>query len=244
MKNTNFRAGEKGNVLFLILIAVALFAALSYVVTQSTRSGGGSTEREKNILSSAQMTQYPTSLRTAIIRMVLGGVSVENLKFNSPTSAGFTTISTTQLVFHPQGGAAGHQDGPADLSASGNNALTWYYNANFYVPGIGIDTSGGNEIIAFLPGISSGICRQINEEMGIGTSGCTLEGGVPVVQAGVTQVLVEASLVDAVAFPGGPGQALTPQGCTTNFNRQASGCFYRGTAPTGQYTFYSVILER
>ncbi|HEY8190982.1 MAG TPA: hypothetical protein VIG74_01055, partial [Alphaproteobacteria bacterium] len=62
------RKGERGNVLFLILIAVALFAALSYAVTQSSRSGGGDANSETNLINSATLTQYPAGLRTSIIR--------------------------------------------------------------------------------------------------------------------------------------------------------------------------------
>lgn len=244
------RQSQKGNVLFLILIAVALFAALSYVVTQSTRSGGGSTEREKNILSSAQMTQYPTALRTAIIRMILGGVSVENVKFDAPGTAPFTSLSSAQLVFHPQGGGASYQQGPADLSASGNSALTWYYNANFYVPGIGINSvtgSEGNDVVAFLPGVSAGVCRQVNEELGIAPDGaCTtaMSGGssvAPIITA-ATNANIDVDLNNANAFPVTVGTSLE---CTAGvaFNRQASGCFRDGRG-TPVYVFYSVLLER
>lgn len=238
--NKTHRQSEKGNVLFLILIAVALFAALSYVVTQSTRSGGGSTEREKNILSSAQMTQYPTALRTAIIRMVLGGVAVENIYFNAPEN--FGSLSVNQLVFHPQGGGATFQQAPADLSASGNSALGWTYNAEFDVPGIGIDGAGGNDVIAFLPDISSGICRQVNEELGVDVSACsTTISGVPQV-TNATTALVDEYMDDAYTFPTADSPDLTgPAGCTTVFSRQASGCFVDNG---GRNVFYSVLLER
>lgn len=238
------RQSEKGNVLFLILIAVALFAALSYVVTQSTRSGGGSTEREKNILSSAQMTQYPTGLRTAILRMILNGTAIENVKFNMPGQ--FGSISTTSLVFHPQGGGATYQDAPAELSAAAT-PLTWTYNANFEVPGIGMDGPGGNDVIAFLPGVSAAVCRMVNEELGIQLTGVTqTTPGIPDAPAGVTQALINAQMTGPpltnYVFPVADMTDLQSSAGNA-FTRQASGCFFQ-TAATQRFVFYSVLLER
>ena len=75
VSTTANRDSERGNVLFLILIAVALFAALSYAVTQSSRSGGGDAGKETNLVNSAQLTQYPAGIRTAIVRMIVGGTA-------------------------------------------------------------------------------------------------------------------------------------------------------------------------
>ncbi len=236
------RQSEKGNVLFLILIAVALFAALSYVVTQSTRSGGGSTEREKNILSSAQMTQYPTALRTSLIRLVLGGIAIQNVKFNAPASF---SPSTELEVFHPNGGGATFQSAPSDLMAGTSGSQgTWTYNAQVQVPGIGINGAGGNDVIAFLPGVSDGICRQVNEELGIIVTGCTLAGANVTASIATAQAAVDATMNTAYTFPGTSTLTLTSAdvGCTTIFDRQASGCF-RDTQGA-RNVFYSVLLER
>jgi len=63
----NLPPKEQGNVLFLILIAVALFAALSYAVTQSTRGGGDNRERPQ--ITAALVSQYFNAIETAITRL-------------------------------------------------------------------------------------------------------------------------------------------------------------------------------
>lgn len=236
----NKRAAEKGNVLFLILIAVALFAALSYAVTQSTRSGGGSTEREKAILSSASMTQGPTAMRTALIRMVLGGVDVADLLFNTP--ANFSAASENSLlVFHPAGGGAVYQLAPADLMTGSNQGL-WFYNANFDIPEIGTDGVGGNDIIAFLPGITLSVCRQVNEEFSLVTTGCTLTSDVPNLDVGDADVRDNLD-TDGSGFPQTDQNDLQGAGGSCEaFTGQPTGCFYNTTA--NEAVFYSVLLER
>lgn len=64
----NIRKGTEGNVLFLVLIAVALFAGLSYVISNSTRSGSGQNEREWIKMVQAQLDNITLSLGSTVLR--------------------------------------------------------------------------------------------------------------------------------------------------------------------------------
>lgn len=237
---------EKGNVLFLILIAVALFAALSYAVTQSSRSGGGSTDRETSILSAASMTQYPAGLRTSVVRTLLSGVDITALKFDAPSVVSGVNIPSS--IFHPRGGGGIFQRAPADLMADGSPG-DWFFNGNWDVPGIGLsDSSDGNDLIAFLPGVSSGVCRAINDEVNFVTdiTDCqSTDGIIPDIDSGTTEANIRQTMLadGVVPFPTGDQEDLVnaTSACTA-FKAQPAGCFY--DLSNTEYVYYSVLLER
>lgn len=118
---------NRGNALFLILIAVALFAALSYAVTQSGR-GGGSVQRETLQLKAAQMVQYATAVRNGVQKMVLFGTPVASI--NPWWDSGLDTA-----LFSKAGGGVTMQ--PANVGAAGYGypAATDYY---FNMPSDGV----------------------------------------------------------------------------------------------------------
>ncbi len=234
---TEHREAESGNVLFLILIAVALFAALSYAVTQSTRSGAGSTDGEKNLLNSAALTQYPASLRTAVVRMILGGLDVDALAFDNPGN--FPSVTNTDAaVFHPSGGGAVYQEGPPDMMVGGTVG-PWYFNGNFQIPQIGQEGAGGNDLIAFLPSVTQGICEKVNEELGVTVTDATpTYSGIP--EVNITEANISNSEVEGDTFPTTLQESLN--NADGDLAGQPAGCFYEpGLA---KFVFYSVLLER
>jgi hypothetical protein len=156
MTNTiKTRQNEQGNALFLILIAVVLFAALSYAITQSNRSSGNA-GRETNTISGTTITQYTSGIRTGITRMLLRGTATSDLLFNPPASYSATT---TREVFHPDGGGVGYQD--PDLNVIETGGL-WYYLINKPVTNIATTTG---DVVAVLTNVKKGICEQLNQQI-------------------------------------------------------------------------------
>jgi len=96
---------QKGNVLFLILIAVALFAALSYAVTSSSRSSGKDSSAETLRLQYSTIQSYVTAMRSSLTRMIIGGIAVEEIGFDPPVDWGPLSAAALQRnLFHPSGG--------------------------------------------------------------------------------------------------------------------------------------------
>ncbi len=237
------RNGESGNVLFLILIAVALFAALSYAVTQSSRSGGGDAGRETNLINSAQLTQYPAGIRTAIVRMIVGGVDATTLSFNPPsdfdnlTNGGSDPNVEASGVFFPDGGGATYTQAPSEVMA-GESLGTWVFNAENEINLVGTTDSGASptaataDIVAFLPGVALAVCNRINEQLGIA-------GASPPVETGID---ISTDMVAASGVPEGIGAGGGRIGDdVAALDGQPFGCFQQGA---NNYVYYHVLIER
>lgn len=234
-ENHNQQTGESGNVLFLILVAVVLFAALSYAVTSSTRTtdetGGSQTDR----INAAALVQYPAGIRTSIMRMVVDGVATNELEFNTP--ADFDNLTDERIaVFHPAGGNATYQVAAPDTLTAGSTGA-WSFNMEFEIDNIGSEIAndiGGNDVVAFLPGIREGICRHINREVG-------LTGPIPDTTADLSaaysivmnDAYVEPSAEIILGDLGGNG--------TESLTGQPFGCFRNNG---GDYVYYHVLIER
>lgn len=113
---------QQGNVLFLILIAVALFAALSYVVTSTSRSNPQAL-KESDRMAATEVLNYVVGVRTAVTRMLLSGVRIDLL---SDEAAGRLSVDGSPYlwsynpkctvdsckIYAPKGGGAIYKNFP------------------------------------------------------------------------------------------------------------------------------------
>lgn len=164
-------SSEKGNALFLILIAVILFAALSYAITQSNRSGGDAA-RETTLVTSTTLIQYAQSVQTAVMRMTLRGVTPDELDFVAPNDPTFNNAPVTTKVFHPNGGGAAWQNiDPNTVELDANNVPVgmgvWTFEALYGGGAVAVKNIGttADDIVMALDHIRKGVCEAINEKL-------------------------------------------------------------------------------
>lgn len=99
-----------GNVLFLILIAVALFAGLGYAVTNSLNSAPIKVEEEKQSLDQAVLNNCEAAINLALLRLEsLGNCANDEINYELPDGSNSNPNAPADghcNVFHPAYGGA------------------------------------------------------------------------------------------------------------------------------------------
>lgn len=170
---------HRGSALFLILIAVALFAALSYAVTQTGR-GSGTTAKEDLTLCLAEIDSHFKAVESAVTRIKAQGYADHQIdgysniyknKNGSPLGAANGACTSDDCrIFADRGGYATPlvlPDKCLDLTDNffvGSAAGGHTYFQVYRVPGVGSQTE--NSLYAQIIRISDEVCKAYNTRAG------------------------------------------------------------------------------
>lgn len=252
--------GESGNVLFLILIACALFAALTYVVSNSTRTGSGSVSMEKAKILASALTQFGNSIEVAVGRLLLAGCAEDQISFATPTSMAWPTWSARYdnvnsptdnkcHVFDARGGGVVFPVVDTDLLGEYPNpyfdeGYGYVFTGSMTVPGIGTFNMGDdqntvpNSMAVVLPYVQNDVCNAINRGLGI-----DLDVKTMVVQDDPMHI---PRLFTGIAFYGDfGGYPITVDTIVTPaLFRQRTGCYHMINAGEDYNIYYHIVLPR
>lgn len=162
MKNISQLSCRKGNVLFFILIAVALFAALSYAVSNSFRGGTGTITTEQARVSAGELLRSMGDIRQGYQYLwVQQGCSLDDIDFTNPATTPFDCD-----MFHPQGAGVAYPNNLATYQTTGGSGLyTFYYVGNAPSSGYGVDGLGtsADDHMVVLEDVTVEICQAVNK---------------------------------------------------------------------------------
>ncbi|MGH1456484.1 MAG: hypothetical protein ACRBDI_06865 [Alphaproteobacteria bacterium] len=234
MQNNPDRKEENGSILFYILIAVALFAALSYSVSQMMRGGADLGSQNQAILVD-DVLDYARNLKETIQTLRIMNecqddeISFERSPFDGSDAPYINASAPSDFschVFHPQGGGIGNANPIEDVSGS-----NYVFTGVFGVTDIGSDSN--SELSIILRGLDSGACGQINDKIGLAAP---LTDEMPNTNFVTTTFQGSYSLNGGVGDNIGTGNAM--------YNSRPVGCFYEDSATSGEYIFYQVLIPR
>ncbi len=241
------RRAERGNALIYVLIAIALFAALSMTFGRSTDTSEISNlSDEKAQIIATQMISYAGQVKASLDQMSFSNTKVKDFDFTPSNSAAFEVEPPSNIfkVYHPSGGGivAGIIPAEAIIDSPGNDPDPGWYmdrinNVDWTELGPGNTAGAGGAEAPFEDAvlvayqIKKIVCEKINTIL-------TGSPAIPVITATIPDVMISDAYhggTTLAEFTTGTGQ-ICPE-C----HGIASLCVEDSS---GEYGFYSVVADQ
>lgn len=159
---------QAGNILFLILLAVVLFAALSYAVTQSLRGGGQNASKEKAQTFASQLLQHVSLIENTITRaMLVNNIPEYGFDFASAgtlSTANGTCTSINCTIYSSKGGGVSDFTIPDWASTS---SLSNERRADIRLAKVLNVGTAKDEVVIKYQKLTQSVCEAINQMLGI-----------------------------------------------------------------------------
>ena len=165
---------ESGNVMFFILIAIVLLAALSFAITQGGRDSSNNMSTERQRLLGTEIIDYGDVLQKSVQILRSRGIAFTSLGFAAPglpAAYGIAGAAPTAEIFNDAGAGALYKR--ADDQSFTGAAQDYIFTARNEIAQVGT-TCGGDDcadLLVLLPGLARAVCIDINRQLGIGTEG-------------------------------------------------------------------------
>ncbi len=256
MKNVSHgirNKSQSGSALFIVLIAVALFGALSFAVSTMMRDESGlKLVDEKAGLYANEILDYGRAVREAVQNIrISNGCSDTDISFQNSSVTGYTNGTNTACqIFHANGGGLNYIGPTTDSLDPSQSAKTgysqWYFLGESCVNDVGTGTQGcwnangasDSDLVAALPWIKKDVCIEINDRLGI-----TNPSGEPPQANGRTWNNAMPKFTGV--YTQGGHAIQSEQSNVEILKGKTAGCFEGETFPqTGTYSFYQVLIAR
>ena len=170
-KTQSFQAHQSGNAMIYVLIVVALFAALTFVLSRQTDTSEAATlPAERASILASDILNTPFTYKQGLDMAQLSGSTANDLNFVLPTEAGFNdplTANNIHKVYHPQG--AGISPATLSTEAIGQGASppdAGWYLGRFNNFEWSINTAADKqEVILTAYNIRREVCEIINKRL-------------------------------------------------------------------------------
>jgi len=187
IRNKSRTKAERGNALIYVLIAIALFAALSFTVGRQTGNNqeAGTLRPEEIELAASRVLSYAAQAEASVDQMMYTNTTIDELDFVLPDEADFDTEPVVDKVYHPGGG--GLVPGSLDPKVIAQVSLTppagWYlgrFNSMEWTE------STATDVILTAHQIHQDICADINLKL-------TGNAAIPAINGGsLPEFLIDA----------------------------------------------------
>lgn len=238
---------QRGNVLIIILIAIALFAALSYAALQGSRSGGSVVSDEQARMAAQEIISYGNVVQKRVQQLRLQGCLDTQLDFaNSIWGRVDGLLLTHEPGHNPNAPASGcstfenvqpkvfgdtHVYWPSLGACGGCTALGTGRAIRLILPGVG--TASGEDLIYRLAYVREEVCIAINKLLGVTNP----SNKPPYVTNTSTTMPYDGD------YTGGQ-VAVDSSGAVTGKTAFCAAAVASPTASSGDYSFLQVLIAR